>query len=163
MATGYTIAKPGLLASKADKRYFDLVVAFIQARDADVLRLADEVMALDPSAISAHLVAAVSAVRTTSAMALVTGHLEALLASGHEMPDRLQVKYMPPLTMAAGITENVMVEVPFGPIGATLLLAEAYSARGPARGCDRARAGGGRGSFRRPRHPAVAMRLARGR
>jgi len=130
VATGYTIAKPGLLASKAEKRYFELVVAFIQARDADVLRLADEVIALDPSAISAHLVAAVAAVRTTSSISAVTGHLEALLASGHEMPDRLQVKYMPPLMMAAGITDNVVVEVPFGPIGATLLLAEAYQLEG---------------------------------
>src|SRR5262245_36461045 len=130
VATGYTVAKPGLLASKAEKRYFELVVAFIQARDADVLRLADEVLALDPNAISAHLVAAVSAVRATSDMTGVTGHLEALLSSGHEMPDRLQAKYMPPLTMAAGITENVVIEVPFGPIGATLLLAEAYQLEG---------------------------------
>jgi hypothetical protein len=130
VATGYTIAKPGLLASKAEKRYFELVVAFIEARDADVLRLAGEVLMADPSAISSHLVAAVAAVRTTSPMTVVTGHLEALLASGHEMPDRLQAKYMPPLTMAAGITENVVVEVPFGPIGATLLLAEAYQLEG---------------------------------
>jgi tetratricopeptide (TPR) repeat protein len=130
MASGYSIAKPGFLAAKADKRYFELIVAFIQVRDADVLRLADEVATLDPSAISAHLVAAVSAVRSNAAMTIVTRHLEALLASGHEMPDGLQAKYMPPLTMAAGITENVTVEVPFGPIGATLLLAEAYQLEG---------------------------------
>src|SRR5262245_63399998 len=34
----YSINKPGLFAGRADKRYFDLIVAFIQSRDADVLR-----------------------------------------------------------------------------------------------------------------------------
>jgi predicted negative regulator of RcsB-dependent stress response len=35
-------------------------------------------------------------------------------------------KYVPPVQMAAGITKKVVTEVPFGAIGAALLLAEVY-------------------------------------
>ncbi len=95
-----------------------------------MLAVVDEVLAADPSAISAHLLAAVAAVRSDQSMALVEGHLEAVLASEHTMPDHLEAKYLPPVRMAAGITENVVVEVPFGPIGAALLLAEVYQLDG---------------------------------
>jgi tetratricopeptide (TPR) repeat protein len=127
---GYTLKKPGLFAGKAEKRYHEAVAAFLEGRDNDVLVAADEVLTGDPSAISAHLLAAVAAVRSTQPMAVVEGHLEAVLASEHTMPDRLQTKYLPPIRMAAGITTNVLVEVPFGAIGAALLLAEAYQLDG---------------------------------
>ena len=124
------LKKPGLFAGKTEKRYFDAVVAFLAGRDTDVLAAAGEVLAADPAAVSAHLLAAVSEVRSSASMDVVASHLEAVLASEHPMPDHLQTKYLPPVQMAASVTENVLVEVPFGAIGAALLLAEVYQLDG---------------------------------
>lgn len=56
-------------------------------------------------------------------------HLEALISSDAAMPDKLQMKYLPPgivgLTLM-GRTENINAEIPFDSSGATLLLAEHY-------------------------------------
>jgi len=124
------LRKPGLFSGKAEKRYHEGVHAYLRGEHQKALTALEEVLAADPSRISAHLIAAICVGKVDGPDADQIRHLEALISSDAAMPDKLQMKYLPPaivsLTLMGKITENINAEVPFDSTGATLLLAEHY-------------------------------------
>jgi tetratricopeptide (TPR) repeat protein len=46
------------------------------------------------------------------------------------MPDRLDSKYLPPLSLSVRVTAQIVAEIPFSPVGAALMLAEVYQSEG---------------------------------
>jgi tetratricopeptide (TPR) repeat protein len=124
------LPKPGLFASRLEKRYHEGVHALIQGDTSSALDAFGAVLAMDPEVPSAHLFSALAVGRTSGPEAMQIGHLEAAVASRVEMPDRLQAKYLPPGRVHMGltlkITDMVSAQAPFDLIGATLMLAEHY-------------------------------------
>ena len=124
------LPKPGLFSSKTEKRYYEGVHAYLRGDHPRALSALEEVLASDPSALSAHLVAAICVGKTDGPDSEQIRHLEALISSDAAMPDKLQMKYLPPgmvgLTLMGRITENINAEISFDSSGATLLLAEHY-------------------------------------
>lgn len=126
----YAISKPGLFAGKSERRYFDAVVAYLQARDQAVIENAAEALDADPTVTSAHLLAALAIARMGGDQKAIEGHLKAVLTSEHPMPDRWQAKYLPIASMSAKITDQIVADIPFDHIGAALALAELYQIDG---------------------------------
>jgi len=128
------LPRPGFLSGKADKRYHAGVHAYMQGEHAKALAALEECLALEPKAVSAHLIAAICAGKLDRPDAEQIRHLEALATSDAAMPDRLQMKYLPPqlvqMSLQGRITERINAEVPFDSVGATLLLAEHYQEAG---------------------------------
>ena len=124
------LPKPGLFSGKAEKRYHEGVHAYLRGEHQKALAALEDVLAADPSALSAHLIAAICVGKVDGPDAEQIRHLEALISSDAAMPDKLQSKYLPPgivsLTLMGKITDNSNAEVPFDSTGATLLLAEHY-------------------------------------
>jgi tetratricopeptide (TPR) repeat protein len=79
---------------------------------------------------SAHLFSAIAIGRTGGPEATQIGHLEAVVESRVELPDRLQAKYMPPglvnTVLPVRITDLVSAQAALDLVGATLMLAEHY-------------------------------------
>jgi tetratricopeptide (TPR) repeat protein len=126
----HTIPKPGFLASRAERRYFDTVVAYLEGRNQEVASHATEALDADGSLTSAHLLAALAIARMDGDHGAIRAHLEAVLTSDHPMPDRWQSKYLPAVAINAKITEQIVAEVPFDAVGAALVLAELYQLDG---------------------------------
>jgi tetratricopeptide (TPR) repeat protein len=122
------LPKPGLFSLKIEKRYYEAVQAYLAGESTTAVNLFREVLSIEPNVPSAHLFLAL--------LVGITGyrsqmrHLEAVAGSDFEMPDRLQLKYLPPRLATLGlnvkITDNVTVIAPFDAVGATLMLVERY-------------------------------------
>jgi tetratricopeptide (TPR) repeat protein len=133
MVTGAQAApflpKAGLFASAAEKRYREGLVAYLSGDKDTTARAMEAVLAAEPSAVSAHLIAALS-IDTDMDMARAVGHLEAAVTSDAPYPDKLMRKFLPAgssdLSMGVKITDFMSARVPFDQTGATLVLAEAY-------------------------------------
>jgi tetratricopeptide (TPR) repeat protein len=124
------LPKPGLFSSKAEKRYHEGVHAYLRGEHQKALSALDEVLAAEPTAVSAHLIAAICIGKLEGPDAEQIRHLETLIGSDAAMPDKLQAKYLPAgmvsLSLMGRVTEHINAEVPFDSVGATLLLAEHY-------------------------------------
>jgi hypothetical protein len=130
----WLLPRPGLFSGKAAKRYHAGVHAYLRGDDQTAITALEECLAAHPAALSAHLMAAMCAGRLGRDDAEQILHLEALVASDGEMPDRYQLKYLPPhiaqRSLHCRITEHITAEIPFDSVGATLMLAE-HSQRRP--------------------------------
>ena len=128
------LPKPGFFASKVEKRYHEGLHAFIRGDADEALASFTEVLAKEPDLPSAHLFSALAIGLTDGPDAEQIRHLEAVIESDVEMPDRLQAKYLPPgrvdLGMAVKITDLASAQAPFDSVGATLMLAEHYQDAG---------------------------------
>jgi tetratricopeptide (TPR) repeat protein len=128
------LPRPGLLSGRVEKRYHAGVLAYLKGDHAAARSAMEEVVALEPRAMSAHLIAAICIGNLDPSDPAQIRHLETLVTSDAPMPDRLQQKYLPAqmvqLRLKGRITEHISAEVPFDPAGASLLLAEHYQDAG---------------------------------
>lgn len=128
------LPKPGMFSGKTDKRYYEGVQAYFADDQARALAAFAEVLASEADTPSAHLVSALCVGSTGGDDAEQIRHLEAVATSEGGMPDRLQLKYLPPglvtLGLTVKVTENISAQAPFDPVGATLMLAELYQQAG---------------------------------
>ena len=128
------LPRPGLFASKAERRYHAGVHAYLRGEHEAALEAMEECVTLRPDALSARLISAICAGKLDRPDSEQIRHLEAIVASDAPMPDRLQSRFLPPhmaqLTMQGRITEHIWAEVPFDSAGAALLLAEHYQEAG---------------------------------
>lgn len=124
------LPRPGLFGGRAEKRYHEGIHAYLRGEQQRALTALEEAVTADPGALSAHLIAAICVGKLDGPDADQIRHLEALVSSDGAVPDRLQMKYLPPgmvsLSLQGRITEHITAEVPFDSVGATLLLAEHY-------------------------------------
>ncbi len=127
------IPKPGFLASGAERAYYGGLRAYFGGDHAATLDAFEKVLASDPSITSAHLFAGVAA-SAIGDSARSIAHLEAVVASPHGLPDRLETKYLPDSslspTLDVRITQSITGTAPFGGLAAALALAEAYQSAG---------------------------------
>ena len=131
---GWTPPKPGWFAGTAEKRYHDGVRAILAGDFAAAVPAFEACLVDDAGAVSAHFFAALAGEKAGMPDPAILAHLEAVVSSDVEMPDRLQERYLPPAIVGLGvrssITEHVEAELPFTSLGATLVLAEAYQQAG---------------------------------
>ena len=123
-----------MLSGKTDKRYYEGVQAYFGDDQDRALAAFAEVLASEPDTPSAHLVSALCVGSTGGDNAEQIRHLEAVVTSEVGMPDRLQLKYLPPgmvtLGLSVKVTENISAQASFDAVGATLMLAEMYQQAG---------------------------------
>jgi predicted Zn-dependent protease len=128
------LPKPGWLSPAADKRYYQAVRAYLREDFAAALMALDACLGADPHVGSAHLLAALAGEKTNAPEPELVRHLEAVVEGHEPIPDRLQLKYLPPtiarLTLSVQVTENFRADAPFDSVGATLILAEHYQSAG---------------------------------
>lgn len=128
------LPKPGLFSGKTEKRYHEGAHAYMRGEYPKALSALEEVLTADPSALSAHLIAAICVGKVDRPEADEIRHLEALISSDAAMPDKYELKYVPPtvvsLSLMGRITAHINAELPFDSVGATLLLAEHYQETG---------------------------------
>jgi tetratricopeptide (TPR) repeat protein len=133
-AAAGALAKPGFFAGGAEKAYYRGLVAYLSGDSPRAVDEFEAVVAQDPAATSAHLFAAISAGATNVPDEAQIAHLEAVVRSDAPFPDRLMAKFLPPdrtqLAITVSITDAVTASVPVSPIGAALVLAEAYQEAG---------------------------------
>jgi tetratricopeptide (TPR) repeat protein len=125
------LPKPGFLASGAERAYYRALVAYFQGDHQTALAQAEEALARDPAATSAHLIAGVSSSALDDDRKAI-GHLEAVVASDGR-PDRYSAKFLSgpvSVSLQVKITDAVQASAPFGELGAALSLAELYQAGG---------------------------------
>ncbi len=127
------LARPGLLASSAEKRYHEGVLAFLHNDRARARVLFEQVLADAPQVASAQLLAAMCALDggdKDSAMA----HLEAVVQAPIALPDAFAARYLPESRIRASlqisVTDLVHAIVPANRAGAVLALAEQYQEDG---------------------------------
>ncbi len=149
----------GFFAGAAEKRYREGLVAYLSRARGAAATAFEATIAADQAVVSAHLFAALS-IDAKSALAAVVGHLEVVVGSRAPFSDRLLVKFLPPetstLAMEVRVTELISARVSFDPVGATLLLAEAYQESGePDRRCNRPDPAAARREPGRPCDPTV--------
>ena len=127
------IPGPGFLASAAEKAYHAGVLAYLRHDASTSLASFEETLATDPTATSAHLFAGVVAENLGDDPRAI-GHLEAVVRSGHPLPDRYEAHYLADpriaISLKVGITPAVVAQVPFSELGASLTLAELYQRSG---------------------------------
>jgi tetratricopeptide (TPR) repeat protein len=128
------LPKPGWFASAAEKRYYAGIQAYVAGDDARALAAFEACIAADAGAISARLFAGMTAERLEPGNPKGTEHLEAVVASDEDLPDRLQQKYLPAgsvrLWLGVGVTDLIEAKVSFNSVGAALILAERYQEQG---------------------------------
>ena len=121
---------PGFFASRLEKRYHEGIHALVRGDNETALLSFSTVLAREPGVPSPHLFSALAVGRTGGPEAMQIGHLEAVVASRIELPDRLQAKYMPPGLASVGltvrITDRVSAQAALDLLGAALMLAEHY-------------------------------------
>jgi tetratricopeptide (TPR) repeat protein len=119
----------GFFASSAERRYREGLVAYLEGDRARAGSAFEDVLAADAGSTSAHLLAALSLDLDTDRSRVIR-HLEEVVSTDAEFPDKLLEKFLPPgrseLAIDIKITEMISARVPFDRVGATLLLAEAY-------------------------------------
>ena len=122
----HVIPKPGLLASGAEKRFREGVVAYLQQDWKRAVLAFEQAVAADGRNISDDFFLGATYVRQkrlTDAAAC----FERVVGSQIGLPDQLMGKYVPgTMEMDLPITERVSARVGFDSIGATLVLAEIY-------------------------------------
>jgi tetratricopeptide (TPR) repeat protein len=127
------VPKPGLFASTVEKAYHRGVLAYFGGDPQTAVAAFEQVLAVEPSATSAHLFAGVSLVGLGDT-ARAAGHLEAVVSSATVLPDHLELKYLPPsvfdIRLSVQITETITARAPASELGATLMLAEIYQTVG---------------------------------
>lgn len=126
------IPKPGLFASGPEKAYHAGLLAHLQGEHQAALAAFEQVVAADPSAMSAQLFAGISANALGDAPRAIK-HFEAVVGSPIGLPDRYQAKYVPAwlsLSLSIGITEAITAKPPFGELAAVLALVELYQLAG---------------------------------
>ena len=121
---------PGFFASRLEKGYHEGVHALVRGDNESALLSFSTVLAREPGVASLHLFSALAVGRTGGPEAMQIGHLEAVVASRVELPDRLQAKYMPPglanMGLTVRITDRVSGQAALDLLGAALMLAEHY-------------------------------------
>lgn len=126
------LPKPGLFAGAAEKRYHEGVLAYLAGDNATAFRAFEASLAAGADSPSARLFAALAAEKIGGPESTAITHLEAVIASPHPLPDKLQAKYLPAsiasLSLKVAITEHISAEAPVSSIGAALILAEHYQA-----------------------------------
>lgn len=124
------LPRPGLFSGKAEKRYHEGVHAYLRGEHQKALSALEEAVVAEPTAVSAHLIAAICIGKLDGPDGEQIRQLETLISSDAAMPDKLQAKYLPAgmvsLSLMGRITEHISAELPFDSVGATLLLAEHY-------------------------------------
>lgn len=127
------IPHPGLLASTAEKAYHRGVLAYLGGDAKASLADFEVALAHDPSITSAHLFAGVLANGLADPTRAIA-HLEAVVGSGHPLPDRYAAQYLRDprldLSIRVRITSSVSARAPFAALGASLSLAELYETAG---------------------------------
>ncbi len=127
------VPRPGLLASAAEKAYHAGVLAYVRSDRAASLAAFEQVLADDPAATSAHLFAGVIAEGLGDDPRAIA-HLEAMVGSGHALPDRYQAHYLADpridIALKVSITSAVTADLAFDELGASLSLAELYQQGG---------------------------------
>jgi tetratricopeptide (TPR) repeat protein len=130
----WTPPRAGWFSGGADKRYREGARALVAGDYTAAVAAFEACLLEDPGAVSAHFLAALAGEQAAMPKDRELAHLEAVVASDVAMPDRLQLKYLPPavvgLTVRSSITDHIAIELPFTSVGATLVLAEAYQQAG---------------------------------
>src|SRR5438046_3058262 len=128
------LPKPGWLSSAPEKRYYEGVQAYLRQDFPAALAAFEACLASDPHVGSAHLFAALCSEKVRGPEPGIVGHLESVVQQHEPIPDRLQLKYLPPaiaqLELSVQVTETIHADAPFDSIGAALILAEHYQAAG---------------------------------
>ena len=122
------LPKAGVFASKAEKQYRQGIVAYLTGNLPDAAAAMESAVTADPTATSAHAVAAISLDRDED-MDRAIRHLEAAVAShgpfstsscrSSSRPGRRRSRWLK-------ITDFMSARIPFDLTGAALLLAEGY-------------------------------------
>jgi tetratricopeptide (TPR) repeat protein len=124
------LPRPGLFASRVEKRYHEGIHAFIRGDSESALLSFSTVLAHAPESPSPHLFSALAVGRMGGPEAMQIGHLEAVVESRVELPDRWQAKYLPPglvnMGLTVRITDRVSARAALDLVGAALMLAEHY-------------------------------------
>ena len=124
------LPQPGFFASRQEKRYHEGIHAFVRGESENALLSFSTVLAHEPEVPSPHLFSAIAVGRMGGPEAMQIGHLEAVVESRVELPDRLQAKYMPPglinMWLTVRITDRVSAQTALDLVGAALMLAEHY-------------------------------------
>ena len=124
------LPRPGFFASRLERRYHEGIHALVCGDSETALLSFSTVLAHEPDMPSPHLFSAIAVGRTGGPEAMQIGHLEAVMESRVELPDRLQAKYMPPGLVNVGltvrITDLVSAQSPLDLMGAAFMLAEHY-------------------------------------
>jgi len=124
------LPRPGFFASRQEKRYHDGIHAFVRGESQNSLLSFGTVLADEPELPSPHLFSAIAIGRMGGPEAMQIGHLEAVVESPVELPDRLQAKYLPPgpinMSLTVRITDRVSARTALDLVGAALMLAEHY-------------------------------------
>ncbi|MDQ3548959.1 MAG: hypothetical protein M3439_09080 [Chloroflexota bacterium] len=120
------IPRPGFLASSAEKRFRDGVVAYLQQDWQSAAGWFEQTVAADTRNVSDDYFLGASYTRLKRYQE-ASACFERVVASDIDLPDKLMQKYVPgTLEMQLPVTERVTVSVAFDSIGATLVLAELY-------------------------------------
>ena len=123
------LPKAGFFSGDGAKRYREGLVAYLSNDKATAATAFEAALVAEPTAVSAHLLAAIS-IDTDADMPRLIRHLEAVVATTDPFPDKLMTKFLPPgrseLALGVKVTELIMARVPVDQTSATLLLAEAY-------------------------------------
>ena len=131
LSAASALPKPGLFAGAAEKAYHKAVLLYFAGNKAGAAAAFESVLAVDPTITSAHLFASISMGPDDSDAAQIA-HLEAAVASEGPFPDKFMAKYLPDhmvsMELSAKITDSISTMIPVNPVGATLILAEAYQA-----------------------------------
>jgi len=124
------LPQPGFFAGRLEKRYHEGIHAFVRGNSEDALLSFSSVLAHEPEVPSPHLFSAIAVGRMGGPEAMQIGHLEAVVESRVELPDRLQAKYLPPglfnMWLTVRIADRVSAQTALDLVGAALMLAEHY-------------------------------------
>ncbi len=122
------IPKPGLLSSRAEQSYYKGVMAYLRHDMAAALNAFVEASNADPASTSARLLVGMAAA-SLNQDEMAARWLETVVSGAHVMPDRLQLKYLPPavsIAISIKVTDSISCQLPFSELGAALILAELY-------------------------------------
>ena len=117
-ATGVQAAavlpKAGLFAGSGEKRYREGLVAYLSDDKATAAKAFEAALADEPTATSAHLLAAISIDDTE--LPRVIHHLESVVTTTDRFPDKLMTKFLPAgrseLTLGVKVTELITARIP---------------------------------------------------
>lgn len=127
------LPRPGLLASRAERRFHEGLLAYFAGDHARALASFAEASSSDSRNVSDDLFAGVCALAIGDQRAAIRW-LEPVVGSDVPLPDALMRRYLPPdafaLAFRVSLTDLVIAEVPFSSAGAAVCLAELYQREG---------------------------------
>lgn len=123
--------KPGMFAPAYEKAFYKGVAALAAGDTEGALQRFRESSQRDASnaALSDELFAGLLSAQLGQDEAALP-YLERVVATNRPLPDELMTKYAPEGGIRLGITDHVVVEVPFGSLAAALTLTEIYQRHG---------------------------------